>query len=284
MKAQETSFQEIIQGQKQFQVPLYQRTYSWQEKQLGQLWKDVLEQADGLANGIPGPTHFLGSIVLAPSPKLGAAGVMKWVVVDGQQRLTTLMLAMCALRDHLAATDPVERDRLNELYLINRWKKDLDFYRLLPTQADRDDTFLEQLRERRAAATVEGVERLLEFWVRLGGNLGFGSARETSCFLLLQGPMGPDGYRWWPFTLYPSGACEVVFQHLLRRPPFDDERLREEFRQLCNQAAGVNLPRAKLQLRPSFPLSALTDSTARERVFDALEWFTLAARDPRPVS
>ena len=76
----------------------------------------------------------------------------------------------------------------------------------------------------------------------------------------------------------------MVFQHLLRRPPFDDERLREEFRQLCNQAPGVNLPRAKLQLRPSFPLLALTGMTAREQIFDALEWFTLAARDPRPVS
>jgi hypothetical protein len=130
---------------------------------------------------------------------------------------------------------------------------------------------------------VEAVERLLEFWVRLGGNLGFGAARKTSCFLLLQGPKGAGEYRWWPFTLYPGGACEVVFQHLLRRPPFDDERLREEFRQLCNHAPGVNLPRAKLQLRPSFPLSALTGKTARERVFDALEWFVLAARHPQPA-
>jgi alkylated DNA nucleotide flippase Atl1 len=846
MKAQESTFQEIIQGQKQFQVPLYQRTYSWREKQLSQLWKDVLDQADGLVGGTPGPTHFLGSIVLAPSPELGA-GLMKWVVVDGQQRLTTLMLAMCALRDHLAATDPLERDRINELYLINKFKKGLDHYRLLPTQADREaffaciegvseagggdgigtayrffrrelvaaddeedphdlerietvlqerlalveisthpddnvhrifeslnntglklsqgdllrnhvfmllptrtehvystywrpmqerlgehlellfyldlvlrgierarrtevyraqverlerekvstdeakleaevvelarrsrhlerivtpavephpgiraslerlntwgaqttyplvmhlldrqergsttddevvqalayvesflvrrmlcavptnnlnrifstvvqqlrddlpvaeairkalsgerrfwpsdvalreairskpfywygradqkvlvlrrleesyeskervdfagsrlsiehilpqsptkewldmlaeeagpdlqpeelhqqlvhtlgnltltaynaelsnhpferkqelfaqsrlamnrpvaeaprwgqaeilqraddlalravriwpepliggdaerlahrdwrllhqalavlpagswttygdlaevigshplpigqhlasvpvanghrvlarngkvspvfrwpdardtrdphevlrsegvqfdetlaanpsqhmtaqdladllgvtepeadasrdavvlrpdlrESFLEQLRERQPVETVEAVERLLEFWVRLGGMLDFGTARQTSCFLLLQGPTGPGGYGWWPFTLYPDGACEVVFQHLLRRPPFDDEGLREEFRQLCNQAPGVNLPRAKLQLRPSFPLSSLTDETARERLFDALEWFVLAARRPEPA-
>ena len=158
MKAQETTFQEIIQGQKQFQVPLYQRTYSWQEKQLGQLWKDVLDQADGLAGGTPGPTHFLGSIVLAPSPELGA-GLMKWVVVDGQQRLTTLMLAMCALRDHLAATDPLERDRINELYLINKFKKDLDHYRLLPTQADREAFF----------ACIEGVSEA-------GGGDGIGTA------------------------------------------------------------------------------------------------------------
>jgi hypothetical protein len=142
------------------------------------------------------------------------------------------------------------------------------------------DEPLGQLRERQPAETVEAVQGLLGFWVRLGGKLGFGAARETSCFLLLEGPKGAGGYRWWPFTLYPSGTCEVVFQHLLRRPPFDDERLREEFRQLCNQAPGVNLPRAKLQLRPSFPLSAVTDATARERVLDALEWFMLAARHP----
>src|SRR6266540_6514949 len=159
MKAQETTFQQIIQGEKQLRVPLYQRTYSWQEAQLRQLWDDVLDQADGLTTLAPGPTHFLGSIVLAPSPELGAAGVMKWVVVDGQQRLTTLMLAMCALRDHLAATDPVERDRINELYLINKWKKELDFYRLLPTQADREAFF----------ACIDGVPEA-------GGGDGIGAA------------------------------------------------------------------------------------------------------------
>ncbi len=141
MKAQETTFQQIIQGEKQLRVPLYQRTYSWQEAQLRQLWDDVLDQADGLTTLAPGPTHFLGSIVLAPSPALGPAGVMKWIVVDGQQRLTTLMLAMCALRDHLAADNPREQDRINELYLTNKWQSGLDFYRLLPTQADREVFF-----------------------------------------------------------------------------------------------------------------------------------------------
>jgi Protein of unknown function DUF262 len=132
---------QIIQGEKQLRVPLYQRTYSWQEAQLRQLWDDVLDQADGLTTLAPGPTHFLGSIVLAPSPALGPAGVMKWIIVDGQQRLTTLMLAMCALRDHLAAGNPRERDRINELYLTNKWQSGLDFYRILPTQADREPFF-----------------------------------------------------------------------------------------------------------------------------------------------
>ena len=48
-------------------------------------------------------THFIGSVVIAPSPTLQAGGVNRWLLVDGQQRLTTLMLALAAIRDHWAA-------------------------------------------------------------------------------------------------------------------------------------------------------------------------------------
>ncbi len=68
LKAREATFKELIEGEKQFQVPLFQRTYTWEETNLKRLWEDVLNQTEELANGDPGPTHFLGSIVLAPSP------------------------------------------------------------------------------------------------------------------------------------------------------------------------------------------------------------------------
>lgn len=41
MHAQEITFNELVQGEKQYQVPLYQRTYSWQREELQQLWFDV---------------------------------------------------------------------------------------------------------------------------------------------------------------------------------------------------------------------------------------------------
>ena len=41
MRAHEVSFLDLVQGEKQFQVPLYQRTYSWRSKQLAQLWRDL---------------------------------------------------------------------------------------------------------------------------------------------------------------------------------------------------------------------------------------------------
>ncbi|WP_306359199.1 DUF262 domain-containing protein [Nocardia sp. CC227C] len=136
MKASETTFAALVQGEKQFQIPLYQRTYSWTDKQLAQLWNDICEQADLLAEGDRSTTHFCGSVVLAPSP-LNDASFARWLVVDGQQRLTTLSLALAAIRDHVAATDARQRERIDEQYLINKFQDGDGYFRLLPTQADR---------------------------------------------------------------------------------------------------------------------------------------------------
>jgi hypothetical protein len=51
MQAEETTLQKLIEGDKRFQVPLYQRTFTWQEKELGTLWTDVLDQANALRDG-----------------------------------------------------------------------------------------------------------------------------------------------------------------------------------------------------------------------------------------
>ncbi|UGY90760.1 GmrSD restriction endonuclease domain-containing protein [Streptomyces gobiensis] len=137
MKASETTVARLMQGQtQQFQIPLYQRTYSWAEKHLEQLWQDILEQARLLEEGNTATAHFLGSVVLAPSPQTEAT-FPRHLVVDGQQRLTTISIALTALRDHLADTDPQARERLNEQYLINKWSSGDSAFRLLPTQADR---------------------------------------------------------------------------------------------------------------------------------------------------
>ena len=118
---------------------------------------------------------------------------------------------------------------------------------------------------------------LLQHWQSLGGALTFGRASEVSCFLLLYaGPDSPD--RIWPFTIYPrSGTIEVVFQHMRRRPVFDEIALREEFRQRL-QAAGLTIPESKLNLRPSFRLDVLCDPAVLAGVESALEWFAIVFR------
>ncbi|RDI20201.1 DUF262 domain-containing protein [Lentzea flaviverrucosa] len=136
--ANETTLQHLLEGSKQYRVPLYQRTYSWEKKQLSQLWDDIVGLAeDRVAQ--ESATHFIGSVVLAPSPGNGPTGVPQFLVVDGQQRLTTLTLLLCAIRDHRAThEDPIHRGRMNDLYLTNPYKPEAQRLKVLPTQTDRE--------------------------------------------------------------------------------------------------------------------------------------------------
>jgi predicted transport protein len=96
MKAIDERFPKIINGNTQFVIPVFQRDYSWTEPQCEQLWKDIMQaSANGSDSG-----HFLGSIVYAEAGD-NAAGFTRWLLIDGQQRLTTLVLILTALRDHI---------------------------------------------------------------------------------------------------------------------------------------------------------------------------------------
>lgn len=137
MQAKEMTLEPLLEGQKQYLVPLYQRTYAWHRDQLDRLWHDILAQADALRDGTASPGHFIGSLVLAPAPNVVAGGVARWLVVDGQQRLTTILLALAALRDHVRAESPQDADRVHRQCLVNEWQTGNDHLKLLPTQTDR---------------------------------------------------------------------------------------------------------------------------------------------------
>jgi alkylated DNA nucleotide flippase Atl1 len=135
---QETHIRQILEGAKQYQVPLYQRPYSWQSKQLDRLWEDIVKLADDRRTD-PSASHFMGSLVLA----LGQVGPngLDFLVVDGQQRLTTISIFLCALRDYVRDHNPGQpmlSDQIHEQYIADRYKQGDDRLKLLPTQADRD--------------------------------------------------------------------------------------------------------------------------------------------------
>lgn len=136
VKAKETNLEGILEGKKQYQVPLYQRVYSWGRKQVDQLWDDILEVADTRRQD-PSATHFIGSLVLAASPDNAAVGLQKFLVVDGQQRLMTLTILLAALRDYQdEVSGGNHRDRIDAQYLLNRFEP-REPVKVLPTQADR---------------------------------------------------------------------------------------------------------------------------------------------------
>ena len=74
MKAGPTTLKPLIEGQKQYRVPIFQRPYTWEGTQLKQLWADILAQYELLQAEQQGSSwpkrsrHFLGSFVLAPIP------------------------------------------------------------------------------------------------------------------------------------------------------------------------------------------------------------------------
>jgi alkylated DNA nucleotide flippase Atl1 len=127
----------IVEGQKQFQVPIWQRQYTWRSAQHEQLWRDLIEQYRHLqTRDVPASGHFLGSFVLSPKDP-SASGVSYFLVIDGQQRLTTLMLLLCALRDRSARDDSGAVERFDDFYLINKHQHGEERMRLLPTEEDR---------------------------------------------------------------------------------------------------------------------------------------------------
>jgi len=120
MKAIDRPFTNIINGTTQFVIPVFQRDYSWTEEECEQLWRDILLAAQGG----PGGAHFLGSIVYISTGD-SSAGFTRWLLIDGQQRVTTFTLLLTALRDHIRETnwrgtedDPTPR-RVEAYFLKN---------------------------------------------------------------------------------------------------------------------------------------------------------------------
>ena len=117
MKAVNQTFRTLVDGSKQFVIPVFQRDYSWTPEQCEQLWIDVLRAGGGAS-------HFMGSIVYV-SAGLPSATFSSWMVIDGQQRLTTLSLLLTTLRDYIhdngwvGGEDSPTEARINAYFLQN---------------------------------------------------------------------------------------------------------------------------------------------------------------------
>src|SRR6266850_4259009 len=130
MEASPARVIQYFNGEKQNLIPLFQRPYTWNETNWRTLWDDVMVQYDLEDSS----THFMGAIVSVPARSV-PVGVSKFLIIDGQQRLTTVSLLLCALRDCLDANGAA---RIQEVYLINRFREPEDTLKFVPTQANRD--------------------------------------------------------------------------------------------------------------------------------------------------
>lgn len=130
MEASPAQVIQYFNGEKQNLIPLFQRPYSWRLPNWKTLWDDVLVQYDADEKS----AHFMGAIVSVPARSV-PVGVNKYLIIDGQQRLTTVSILLAALRDTL---DTNSSDRIQEVYLTNRFRGPEDTLKFVPTQIDRD--------------------------------------------------------------------------------------------------------------------------------------------------
>ncbi len=117
--------------EKQFVIPIYQRVYSWEKEQCKQLWDDIIKT--GGNDQIEG--HFIGSIVFVHDG-IYTTNYNELLIIDGQQRLTTITLLLTALRNHLS--DEVKRKEIENHYLINSDKDNDKKFRLILSESDKD--------------------------------------------------------------------------------------------------------------------------------------------------
>ena len=135
MDATKGNIYSILNGNKQFLIPVYQRYYSWDIEQCRRLWNDIVDMQKKNKQG-----HFVGSIVNIAEQAM-PTGVQKYMIIDGQQRMTTLTLLLIALRDY-AINHPedtsINSRRIDNMLLKNEYENGDERYKLLLTENDRD--------------------------------------------------------------------------------------------------------------------------------------------------
>lgn len=107
-QAEQRKISEILAGDRKYTIPRYQRKYVWVEKQWRELLDDLKYCLDHEAPTAPGQdwTHFLGSFVFEKNPNSN-----ELTVIDGQQRLTTIVIMLCAVC--VLFNEQGEQDRFN---------------------------------------------------------------------------------------------------------------------------------------------------------------------------
>lgn len=136
-----------------FVVPVYQRPYTWGQRECAQLWDDIvtvgraarevrLQNTYGGRNILP-PAHFTGSIVWVQDSAVSPEGVESRLLIDGQQRVTTLMLVFIALARFASAHQAQAKalsfsaqEILDDGYLTNKHRQGADHYKLTLSKTD----------------------------------------------------------------------------------------------------------------------------------------------------
>jgi len=139
MKARKARLLKLLEKSPQLMVPIYQRAYSWGEDECKQLWRDIVWAGEEETK-----TYFVGSIVYIEESLSQVSQRSPLLVIDGQQRLTTVTLLLAALANALEDAEPIEgfsAQRIRDAYLYNVADMGERKYKLVLSQNDKETLF-----------------------------------------------------------------------------------------------------------------------------------------------
>ncbi|GAA6930557.1 hypothetical protein AOH283_11090 [Helicobacter pylori] len=157
-----------VNRKNQLVIPIYQRVYSWEKEQCKQLWDDIIKiGGDDKMDG-----HFIGSILYVLD-RITHSNNTLIIIIDGQQRLTTITLLLTALRNYLNDEDEFlekfSHQKNQNLYLINSDKEGDKKFKLILSESDKDTllSLIDKNKRKPSEPSSKIVEnfKLFEEWV-----------------------------------------------------------------------------------------------------------------------
>jgi len=142
MRVDKLTLERVFERTERLEAPLFQRPYVWKKEENWEpLWEAIQSIAEKNLKGLSARPHFLGTIVL-DQIKTSTGKIHVRQIIDGQQRLTTLQLAIAAVRDLCIKTNTERYAQAFRKLLINDVPLSDDpddIFKIWPTNADRDD-------------------------------------------------------------------------------------------------------------------------------------------------
>lgn len=144
MKANPMKVVSLFEPTHRYVVPIFQRHYVWSKsEQWEPLWGDIEEKLAEKRLGRQVAPHFLGAVILDSTRRTSSKEVSRFLVIDGQQRLTTLQILITAIRDVAEFQGQKNIGRIAERCLLNpdvelMERPDQEVFKLWPTQVNRD--------------------------------------------------------------------------------------------------------------------------------------------------
>lgn len=137
MHADAVPLHKILNSNLQMVIPIFQREYSWELEQVRTLWDDILKLYKNIATN-SSSAHFLGPIVRVETSQ-SSVDTRKFYIIDGQQRIITLMVLLSCIRNLFKEKDEDILRKIESGYLINYEEKGDNRYKLVPSEGDREN-------------------------------------------------------------------------------------------------------------------------------------------------